>query len=125
MTTAHAGFQFVAGDDWEIRATLLDENGAPYDLATATIKWGMFGSGSSTLPVIGEGAYSLSIIDADSGTCSIKVLAAKTTTIKGGQYHDALRIISGGVTSTLSTGIIYVTDDPWAATQAAMLKVVA
>ena len=33
MTTQHALIDFYAGDDWEIRATLLDENGDPYNLS--------------------------------------------------------------------------------------------
>ena len=33
MTTKHPVIEFVAGDDWEIRATCLDENGNAYDLS--------------------------------------------------------------------------------------------
>ena len=116
--TAHPAFQFVAGDDWEIRATLLDENGVPYNLGSATVKWLMYGGGNSAgggvQPVLDDGDYSLSIVDAAAGTCSIKVLSARSATIKGGQYRDTIRIVSGGVTSTLSMGVIYVTDNPWA-----------
>jgi hypothetical protein len=105
----HPQFQFVGGDDWEIVATLLDENGTPYDLNNAQILWTVY----STTRVIDEGDSSISIIDAAAGTCSITVAATKTTTIPGGRYNDALRIITGGVTSTLCIGAINVTTDPW------------
>ena len=122
---AHPGLEFVAGDDWKISATLLDETGAPYDLTAATVKWALLGTGSSLHHILGDGDYTLSIVDAAAGTCSIVVLAAKTTTIAGGQYKDALRIISDGVTSTLSMGAVYVTADPWVTTYPVTLKVVA
>ena len=32
MSTTHPGVYWFAGDDWEIKATLLDENGDPFNL---------------------------------------------------------------------------------------------
>jgi hypothetical protein len=123
MTTPHTVFQFVGGDDWEIHATLLDENGNPYNLTGATITWTLLNSAGQH--ILNPGDFSISIINATAGTCKIVVLAAKTTTIPGGRYTDALRILIGGVTSTLSIGPVQITRDPWAVSVPVTLKLVA
>jgi hypothetical protein len=123
MTTAHSIFQFIGGDDWEISATLLDENDNPYNLTGATIKWTLVDNAGRR--VLDDDDIAISIISAAAGTCLIMVASTKTTTIPGGRYSDALRIIKGGVTSTLSLGPVQVITDPWAvAIQPAILRLV-
>jgi hypothetical protein len=116
-------FQFIGGDDWEISATLLDENNNPYNLTGAEIKWTLIDNAGHR--VLADGDIAISITNAAAGTCLITVMATKTTTILGGRYSDALRIIKGGVTSTLSLGAVQVITDPWIVVQPAMLRVVA
>jgi hypothetical protein len=123
MTTAHSLFQFIGGDDWEISATLLDENGNPYNLTGATIKWTLVDNAGHR--VLADGDVAISITNAAAGTCLIMVASAKTTMILNGRYSDALRIIKGGVTSTLSLGPVQVITDPWAVVQPVALRVVA
>ena len=123
MTTAHTAFQFIGGDDWEIRATCVDENDAPYNLATATVKWTLYDSAG--VRIIDEGDYTLSIVDAAAGILTIWIPAEMTTTIAGGRYSDALRITTGGVTSTLSMGQVFVIADPWRVVTPAVLRLVA
>jgi hypothetical protein len=123
MTTAHTIFQFIGGDDWEISATLLDENDNPYNLTGATIKWTLIDNAGHR--VIDDPDVAISIINAAAGTCLIMVAATKTTTILAGRYSDALRIVKGGVASTLSYGPVQVITDPWIIVQPAVLRVVA
>jgi hypothetical protein len=111
MTTSHAPFSFIGGDDWEIQATLQDENGNPYDLTNAQILWTLINSSGARVLDVPD--ISISLTDAVGGTCSIMVAAAKTTTIPGGRYNDVLRIVTGGITSTLSAGPVQVVTDPW------------
>jgi hypothetical protein len=111
MTTTHIPFSFIGGDDWEILATLLDEHGSPYDLTSAEIKWTLVDAAGKR--VLDDGDFNITIIDASAGQCSIHVTAATTTTISSGRYTDALRIITGGVTSTLAIGSVMVASDPW------------
>jgi hypothetical protein len=109
----HLAIEFVAGDDWEILATLLDENGDPYDLATGPpeILWTLVDR--TWKPVIEADEIGISIVDAAAGQCAIQIPAAVTTTVEAAVYSDFIRIVIGGVTSTLATGPIFVTADPW------------
>ncbi len=126
MTTQHPAMDWFAGDDWEINATLLDENGAPFDLSqTHEIKWVLVDS--NKFVVISDAAAVVTIVDPPTaGKCTILIPAAVTATLMGGHYSDAIRLIMGGITSTLVRGMIYVTGDPWqnsAARRAALRSV--
>jgi hypothetical protein len=119
MTTTHAPIGWTAGDDWQINATLLDENGDPFDLSGAhEIKWALMNINLQR--VLDEDDVSVSITDALAGECSILIPAAKTSPLAGGHYTDAIRIVIGGITSTLSYGQITVVVDPWAVAEATM-----
>jgi len=112
MTTKHPLIEFVAGDDWEILATLLDENGNPYDLTqTPTIKWCLMDDRSRV--VIGDEAI-ITVTDAENGQCSVLIPHTVSTTVAGGLYTDALRLTIAGATGTLLLGMVNVVGDPWA-----------
>jgi hypothetical protein len=103
----------VAGDDWELRVTLLDANGAPFNLSgSPTILWEL--SDRNGLRVIQPNEVAVSITDAAAGKCSLLIPASVTTRLKGGHYYDALRVIMGGVASTFLTGDWNVMADPFA-----------
>lgn len=127
MTTSHTVFELIGGDDWEISAELLDENGNPYNLTAAQVKWTLVNNAGQQ--ILDDVDVSIATVDAVAGTCLIRVAAARTTSIGGGRYSDALRIVTGGVTSTLCIGPIQVVIDPWRVAQAtasrATLRVVA
>lgn len=110
MTTTHTAIDFHGGDDWEIRATLLDENGDPYDLSSAPdIQWALLDRNNKR--VINGADVSIAVIDAAAGQCSIIVPSTATSGLASGMYTDTLRIKIGGLTSTLSVGSIHVTAD--------------
>jgi hypothetical protein len=118
--TTHSLIEFVAGDDWEIVATLLDENGFPYDLtAPHTIKWRLIAVNG--IAVIGDAAV-ITVTDATHGVCSVRVPAAITSPLVGGVYTDALRLVMGGETGTLLMGPVSVIADPWAQAEQQMLE---
>jgi hypothetical protein len=123
MTTTHTPFNFIAGDDWEIIATLYDQHNSPYDLTDAEIKWTL--TDAMGQRVLDDGDFTVTVIDALAGQCSIVATAETTTTIPAGRYNDALRIVIGGVTSTLAAGPVMVAGDPWLLAPAAPLKIVA
>jgi hypothetical protein len=113
MTTTHDPVTWFAGDDWQINATLLDENGNAYNLGQPnTIKWCLMDA--TYKYALDEGDVSITITDAAAGKCIILVPSAKTSPLSGGKYNDAIRIVIGGITSTLSVGPIFVAADPWA-----------
>jgi len=118
MTTRHIQQYWFAGDDWRIDATLLDANGNPFDLTSAVIKWTMLDASSEW--VLNENDANISVTNALAGQCSIMLTAGKTSPLLGGTYTDYIRIISGGITSTLSYGLINVHADPWLAVEAAV-----
>ena len=111
MTSTHAQQFWTAGDDWQIDATLLDANGNPFDLNSTIIKWALMDA--SFRRALDETDVNIAIRDAAEGQCSIMVPAEKTSPLLGARYSDYIRVISGGITSTLSNGLIYVAADPW------------
>lgn len=115
MTTTHVLVSWFAGDDWEIRATLLDENGAPYNLGSSgtAVLWALNNKAGQL--VLDEDDVTFTITDPAAGKCTILITSAKTLNLPGGAYYDTLRIVTGGITSTLATGQIYVLANPWTA----------
>jgi len=111
MTTKHSVIEFVAGDDWEIRATLLDELGNAYDL-----------SGSPTIMYLLYDDQHTHIVDSPIitimgdpklGDISIIIPSSTTAVIAGGTYSDALRLIIQGSVGTLLMGPVSVIANPW------------
>jgi hypothetical protein len=114
MTTKHQMVSWFAGDDWQINATLLDENGTPFDLSgNPPIKWALMNA--SFQRALDETDVDISVTDAAAGKCAIIIPAAKSATLAAGRYTDVIRIVFGGMTATLSYGFIYVSADPWQA----------
>lgn len=117
MTTIHPDVAWTAGDDWQINATLRDENGNPFVLVGPQIKWSLINVVGQE--VLNETDASVIVTSASEGKCTINVPGPKTSPLQTGVYVDFIRIVAGGVTSTLSYGSIHVTADPWAAIEAA------
>jgi hypothetical protein len=117
MTTGthHTFLEFMAGDDWEISATLTNENGVPYPGPPSAMSWLLYDA--ANVRVLEDGDYSIAIVDPDVGVVTISVAAAVTATIGRGVYRDAFRISQGGTISTLLRGSIYVEADPWQTTR--------
>jgi hypothetical protein len=101
----------IGGDDWEIPFTLLDDDGNPIVLTAAALTWTLVNVEGQR--VVNEGEYTLTIIDAVAGTCSVMVPSTKTTNLRAGRFTDALRIVSNGVTATPVMGLVQVVADPW------------
>ena len=123
MTTTHDQQFWQAGDDWQINATLLDANGNPYDLtgvgdASVVLKWALMTS--SFKRALDEDDVLITVVEPEAGRCSITIPASATAPLVAGRYTDYIRIVSGGVTSTLSYGLIYVAADPWMAAETTM-----
>ena len=117
MTTKHPVIEFVAGDDWELRATLLDELGNPYDLSGSyTILYLLYDDQHSHIidsPIITV------MGDPKLGDISIIIPSSETAVIVGGTYNDALRLIIQGSVGTLLMGPVSVIANPWGVYQAA------
>jgi hypothetical protein len=112
MTTEHIVFNWVAGDDWRIDVTLLDQDGNPFNLTgTEEILWTLMDQ--SYRRILDVGDFGISITNGPTGQCSILIPATKTSPLPAGRYTDVIRIITGGITSTLSFGSIFVQADPW------------
>jgi hypothetical protein len=113
-------FNWIAGDDWRYFIRLTDNNDEPYNIDDLTeIKWLIH----SPMGEIVEHEYNRQTIDSADGQISIHIPHDETTYFPSGVYADWLRIKCGaapGIVSTLLTGPISVTADPWRAKVAEM-----
>lgn len=117
----HAGVGAVAGDDWELRVTLLQADDSPFDLSgNPPILWTMVDNAGKR--VIESDEVTVSITDALAGKCTVLVPGTVTTRLAGGSYTDALRLVMGGIATTLLTGSFNVMADPFGAQAAAQGK---
>jgi hypothetical protein len=123
MSTPHIVQYWTAGDDWRIYATLIDETGAPFDLSgSPDIKYALVNDAG--VLVLDQADVLIAVVDPAAGTCTIDIPAALSSPLAGGDYRDAIRLVIGGVTSTLSYGAVRITADPWAPPAAAGLRAV-
>ena len=113
MSNVHEPYYWFAGDDWQINALLLDSDGIPFNLTSATIKWVLVNEAGER--VLDEGDVSITVTDAEGGLCSIQVPSDKTSPLKAGRYSDRIGILDAGLMSTLAHGLDWVDADPWAA----------
>lgn len=111
MTTTHQEHYWFAGDDWQLNVTLLDNAGLPFNLSSATVKWALINEAGER--VLSEADGSVVVIDAVTGKCAIQMPGTKTSVLAEGKYTDLIRIIYGGITSTLMAGNNWVTADPY------------
>lgn len=111
----HPDFYFTAGDDFQIDAQLLQSDGVPFDLSigSPTIKWSLISSAGNL--VLTENDCEIVIVDAVNGRVAIRVLSANTSPLAEGRYTDQIRIVHGGMTSTLSHGSVWITSNAWIA----------
>jgi hypothetical protein len=120
MAITHSAFSFFGGDDWFINAQLTDQDDKPYDLdALDEIKWLLHSPRGEIVPH----EFLIRKIDAPNGKLNVWLPADTTTRFPSGVYYDFLRIVCDGITSTLLTGPINVTADPWRAPVAEMERV--
>ena len=118
MTTQHVSVGLVAGDDWEINITLLNPDNTPFDLTGATVLWCLIDK--TYHQVIKSSDVTISLgTDPTLGVAQVIIPAAVSSPLPSGFYTDALRVVAGGITSTLLFGQINVMADPWAAQPAA------
>lgn len=109
--TEHDIIDWVAGDDWEVQATLIDESGQPYDLSGSEIKYALLDAAYRR--VLDNAHVDITVLNAAAGKCSIIVPSDVSKTVAGGKYNDVIRIVSGGITSTLAFGPVWVSTDPF------------
>jgi hypothetical protein len=112
----------IAGDDWALHFTVLNPDGSPFDLSGApTILWTLLDKNSKH--AVQAGDYTVAVLNASQGVCSVSVHANVTTRFSGNLnfYTHALRIVSGGITATPFTGQMNIISDPWAVTSAVQI----
>lgn len=109
----HAQISLFAGDDWTLAVTYADVTGKPIDLTGATIKWALINADGRKSLDDTQGKVTIAT-DPTTGQASIVIPASVTTSLAEGRYTDMHRVVnSGGAPSTLLTGPINVTADPW------------
>ena len=112
MPTQHNDIELVAGDDWVIPATLLDANGNPLNLTSASFTWTLVDPTGETASDL-VGASSITVLNAANGTLQIEVPREFTEPLLPGRYHDGLRVVMSNFQSTYWFGTILVDGDPF------------
>jgi len=111
--THHDDLEVVAGDDWVIDGTLINEDGSATDLTNAeAIYWILLGPDG--YPVFSSDEATVDIVDpASSGTVRISVSKTVTSGLDAGRYTDAIRVVGVTLTATFWIGQILVDANPW------------
>ena len=102
----HDPAELMAATDWGIDGTLLDANGQPLDLSSATLNWTLIGPQGT--PVLADGDATITVIDSANGIIRITIASAKTASLECGRYIDALQLSIGNIVSPLWLGQILV-----------------
>jgi hypothetical protein len=90
MSTEHPPQTFMAGDDWQIEASLRDRDGIPINLINADLDWFLLDQANDR--VIDGSGVGIEMKDRTAGTCAITVAAATTAKLSPGIYSDMLRL---------------------------------
>ena len=107
----HDPLEFVAGDDFDIGATLLRRDGTAYDLTNATVLWML--RDPDGVPALQDDQYAIKFSSPPTaGLLVIAVTATATATLRPGRYLDWLRATDSAGTDTFWTGIIAVSPKP-------------
>jgi hypothetical protein len=111
--THHDDLEVVAGDDWVIDGTLINEDGSATDLSNAqAVYWVLLGPDG--YPILSSDQAVVAIVDPpSSGAVRITVAKLVTTGLDPGRYTDAIRVVGIALTATFWIGQILVDADPW------------
>jgi hypothetical protein len=108
----HPNIELTGGDDWQLDATLLDPEGEPIDLSTATVVWTL--TNDQGWVVLGESDFTIRLGD-EIGQAVVEISAEVTSQIATGLYQDFWRVTANEVTQTLLYGSLVVRADPFQA----------
>jgi hypothetical protein len=86
----HPPKRFVAGDEWQIDASLQDCDGNPINLTNVELNWFLLDRGKHR--VIDGNGVTVTVTDRQGGKCLIAVGAAITDSLSPGTYSDMLRV---------------------------------
>lgn len=115
MTTLAA----TRGDDWEYEATILDEQGDPFDLTGATAWFTLKrdreqddADAPVTLYWVSAGASDgIAVADESTGVATISMTAAQTDDLTLPTYLWDIQVRSAGKTTTVASGTMSVEAD--------------
>lgn len=103
-------FKTFAGDTKVVQITVLDADGDPVDITSATIKWQAARSlGKSPVITKATGGSGVSITDAANGVFEVTLSGSDTEDLKGDYYFEAEVTASDGTISTVIAGTMKVT----------------
>ena len=80
----------VAGDEWQIDASLQDCDGNPVNLTNVDLNWFLLDGGKHR--TINDAGVTITVTDRLGGKCLVAVDAAITAALSPGTYLDVLRV---------------------------------
>lgn len=101
-------FAIWAGDDVELSLSLFAEDGSPYNLTGATLRWGLaaIAAPNTALVTKSTSAGGIAIANAFGGLATVLLVGADTETLSGRFLHQ-LQVTDGtGETATLASGMV-------------------
>ena len=112
MPSHHPDIELVAGDDWSIVGTVLDDSGNPLDLTGSTLVWTFIDPDGETMVDLITASSISPNSPPTAGILTIAVPRGVTAPLLAGRYHDALRVIPTIGASTYWLGSILIEPDP-------------
>lgn len=107
---------FIAGDTPLVRVTVKAQDGTPFDLTGASIRWELFAfpdylkrdAEPGTVPILAKTLGS-GITIAGPGLIDVALAPADTALLKGGYWHEVELVTASGAVHTPTTGIFLIT----------------
>lgn len=108
MATTGQNFAMWAGDDIELDAAILDDNGAPLNLTGATLRWGLAALATPGLALVRKDSIAggIAITNAAGGLATVAIGGADTETLNGRYLHQLQVTDGSGETATLAVGLV-------------------
>lgn len=103
MTKINQNVEMWEGTYTEIPITVLDADGAPFNLSGATLVWKMCVDDAAGTVLLTK---TPSVVSASAGTCKVTLVATDTATLGGKSYYQELGVTSSAHPEVGLTGTI-------------------
>ncbi len=106
--------QIGRGDTLDFELRVANDDGTPYDLTGATLRWVAYADGR--VVINRTSADGISILDALQGRALVTITATAMAAVEAGVYSHEAKVAKAGRVSTVASGFLVVASSPIGAT---------